>query len=275
MDPIPIVVRANPARTMSAGRRFPARLPASNATPNMLSDSGASERPASIALYSRVICKKSGSAIIAPPRVICCIIVCEIPIRKCGNRNRSGSSNVAWPSRLRLTSHQANSASALAPSAMSSTTDSPPSCQTRMPSTTPPMPMTESAAPTASIWRGPVYFTSRTSRMPDKHHADDHDLERETDPPRQIGRDEPAEQRPDRGRDRGRGTDQRVRLRAGRAFEVAVDERLHRGQQERRAETADDRPEDDDRGEALGDGHRERRRSRTRAGRARRRACGR
>ena len=62
------------------------------------------------------------------------------------------------------------------------------------------------------------------------------DLEREADPPRQIGRDEPAEQRPDRGGDRGRRTDQRVRLLAGRALEVAVDERLHRGQQERRAE---------------------------------------
>ena len=86
----------------------------------MLSDSGASDSPACIALYSRVICKKSGSAIIAPPSVICCIICPEIPIRKCGNRNRSGSSRVGLPSRLRLTSHQASSASATAPSAMSS-----------------------------------------------------------------------------------------------------------------------------------------------------------
>ena len=88
-----------------------------------------------------------------------------------------------------------------------------------------------------------------------QHHGDDHDFEREADPPRQVGRDEPAEQRPDRGGDRRRGTDQRVRLLARRAFEVAVDERLHRRQQERRAEAADDRPKNDDRGEALGEGH--------------------
>ena len=41
----------------AAGRRFPARLPASSATPNMLSDSGASDSPASIALYSNTICR--------------------------------------------------------------------------------------------------------------------------------------------------------------------------------------------------------------------------
>ena len=44
----------------------------------------------------------------------------------------------------------------------------------------------------------------------------------------------------------------------GRAFEVAVDERLHRGQQQRRAEPADDRPEDDDRRQALRERHRQR-----------------
>ena len=60
---------------MSAARRFPAFFPASSATANMLSDSGASDRPACIALYSRVICKNRGRTIIAPPSVICCIIV--------------------------------------------------------------------------------------------------------------------------------------------------------------------------------------------------------
>ena len=67
----------------------------------------------------------------------------------------------------------------------------------------------------------------------------------------------PSEQRPDRGGDRGRRADQRVRLLLRRALEVAVDQRLHRGQQERRAEPADDRPEDDDRGQALGERHRQ------------------
>ena len=68
----------------------------------MLSDSGASDSPASIALYSSVICRKSGSAIIAPPSVICCIICWEIPSRKCGKRNRSGSSSVGLPGTLAL-----------------------------------------------------------------------------------------------------------------------------------------------------------------------------
>ena len=66
----------------------------------MLSDSGASDSPACIALYSSVICRKIGSAIIAPPSVICCSICWEIPIVKCGNRNRPGSSSVSFPCAL-------------------------------------------------------------------------------------------------------------------------------------------------------------------------------
>ena len=46
---------------------------------------------------------------------------------------------------------------------MSRPTNSPPSCQTRIPSTTPPMPTTDRIAPTMSILREPVYGTSRTS----------------------------------------------------------------------------------------------------------------
>ena len=40
-----------------AGRRFAARFPATKAVANMLSDSGARDRPASIALYSSTICR--------------------------------------------------------------------------------------------------------------------------------------------------------------------------------------------------------------------------
>ena len=36
----------------------------------MVSESGASDRPVSMALYSNLICRKIGSAIIAPPRVM-------------------------------------------------------------------------------------------------------------------------------------------------------------------------------------------------------------
>ena len=46
---------ANPARIRIAGRRRPARRSASRATANMLSDSGASDRPACMALYSSTI----------------------------------------------------------------------------------------------------------------------------------------------------------------------------------------------------------------------------
>ena len=53
----PSVKSANPARMMPAGRRFPARFPASNAIANMLSDSGAIDRPAPMALYSSTICR--------------------------------------------------------------------------------------------------------------------------------------------------------------------------------------------------------------------------
>ena len=86
---------------------------------------------------------------------------------------------------------------------------------------------------------------------------DDDGLKDEPDPPGQVGRDETAEQRPDRGGDRGRGADQGVDLRPGGSVEVAVDERLHRRQQQRGAQPTDQRPEDDDRGQALGQRHRQ------------------
>ena len=65
-----------------------------------------------------------------------------------------------------------------------------------------------------------------------QHDGDDHRLEQEADAPRQVGGDEPAEQRSDGGGDRGRGPDQGVDLLLRGAFEVAVDERLHGGQEQ-------------------------------------------
>ena len=88
----------------------------------------------------------------------------------------------------------------------------------------------------------------------------------EADPPREERRDEAAEQRPDRGRDRRGRADQRVDPLLGGALEVAVDERLHRGQQQRGAEAADDRPEDDDRRTGSGRAPSRARRRRSRAG---------
>ncbi len=92
----------------------------------------------------------------------------------------------------------------------------------------------------------------------DEDDPDHDDLEREADAPRQERGQEAAEQRADGGGDRRGGADQRVGLLLRRALEVAVDQRLHRRQQQRRAEPADDRPEHDDRGEPLRERHRER-----------------
>ena len=91
-----------------------------------------------------------------------------------------------------------------------------------------------------------------------QHDRDDHGLEQEADAPRQVGGDEAAEERADRGGDRGRRSDERIGLLLRRPLEVAVDEGLHRGQQQRGAEAADERPEHDDRRQALGERHRHR-----------------
>ena len=90
-----------------------------------------------------------------------------------------------------------------------------------------------------------------------QHHGDDDDLEHEPDPPRQKGGDEASEQRSHRSGDRRRGPDQGVDLRPCRAVEVAVDERLHGRQQQRGADPTQHCPEDDDRGQALGERHRQ------------------
>ena len=94
---MPTVVSANPARTTLLERRFPAFLPAIMATANMLRDNGANESPACIALYSRVICKKIGSTIIAPPRVICWSICCGDPDPEVREGEQIRSSKVDYP----------------------------------------------------------------------------------------------------------------------------------------------------------------------------------
>ena len=53
------------------------------------------------------------------------------------------------------------------------------------------------------------------------------------------------------------GPDHREDLGLHLPVEVAVDQRLHRGEIERSAEAADHGPEDDDRGEALREHHRD------------------
>ena len=217
---------------MLLGRRSPARLAASIVIPNMLSDSGARERPVCMALYSSTICRKIGRAIIAPPSAICCIICWEMPIRKGLDRNRSGSSSVSFPCRRRVhepvgqrrqrdgADHQqrADRLAALLPHEDAEHDAAHAEHG-------------EDGADGVDAARPGVRHVAHLLD-PRQHDGDDHGLEQEADAPRQVGGDEPSEQRPDGGGDRRRGTDQRVDLLLRGAFEVAVDERLH-GRQER------------------------------------------
>jgi len=68
----------------------------------------------------------------------------------------------------------------------------------------------------------------------------------------------PPKQRADRRGDRGRGPDQGVGLLLSRSLEIAVDQGLHGGQQQRRPKPTHHCPEDDDGRQALGQGHRQR-----------------
>ena len=121
----------------------------------------------------------------------------------------------------------------------------------------PPMPKTEKMAPTRVDATRPGVRHVAHLLDARQHDGDDHRLEQEADAPREIGGDEPPEQRSDGGGDRGRRPDQGVDLLLRSAFEVAVDQRLHGGQQERGAEPTENGPEDDDRRETLGEGHRD------------------
>ena len=90
---------------------------------------------------------------------------------------------------------------------------------------------------------------------PQKDDCDDERLDHEPDAPRQERRDQASDQGTDRSGNRSRRTDQREHLRAGLPLEVAVDQRLHRREVKRGAQPAEDRPEDDDRREALREHH--------------------
>ncbi len=90
-----------------------------------------------------------------------------------------------------------------------------------------------------------------------EYDGNDHDLEEEPDPPRQVRGDETSEQWPHRCGDGRRRPDQGVGLLALRSLEVPVDEGLHRGQQQRCPQASEDRPEDDDGDQVLGQRHRQ------------------
>ena len=249
---------AKPSRMMLLGRRAPAFLPASSATPNIVSESGAIDRPVCIALYSSTICRKIGIAIIAPPSAICWSIWPVIPNRNSFDRNRSGSISAGFASRFAVDE----------PVAERSHGDRA-DRQERRDGLAAFLPHQDAQDEAAHAEDGEDRADRiDVSRSGVRHvldatdvgraRRDDHDLEREADAPREERGDEAAEQRSDRRGDRGRGTDQGIHPLLRRSFEVAVDERLHRGQQERGAEPTDHGPEHDDRGHALRERHRQR-----------------
>ena len=133
------------------------------------------------------------------------------------------------------------------PTAMSRPTASAPPARRGCPGRCRPCRAPEKRVPTErSMKRGPcrTVACAPSAREDD---GDDDELQEEADAPRQERRDEPADQRPDGRGDGRRGANERVDTLLFGALEVAVDERLHRRQQQRSAEAAEDRPEDDDR----------------------------
>ena len=88
-----------------------------------------------------------------------------------------------------------------------------------------------------------------------EHHQNDQCLEPEPHPPGQVRREKTPQERTDGGCDRRRGSDQCIRPLLGAPSEVAVDEGLHRRQQQGCTQSADDGPEDDDGIQILGQHH--------------------
>ena len=161
----PTVLSANPVRMIVAERRLPALRPARIATANMVSESGAMDRPVCNASYSSLISTKIGSAIIAPPSVTLCQHLPGIPILKCGGRER-----IRIEQGHLLALHGAARASGRGPTARAPRSRSaarrnrrPPATRHATPSTTPPIPTTDRPAPTPSTCRSPVYGTSFNS----------------------------------------------------------------------------------------------------------------
>ena len=258
------------------GRRAPAFLPASTATPNIVSESGASDRPVCSALYSSTICRKIGRAIIAAAQ--------RDRSGAAVPRSRTGTSSIGTdPDRAASASPRACGARATSASDPKRHRPDDQELGDGLPAFLPRQDAQDDAAHAedgedradrVDLARSGVRHVLDAPGA-EQHDRDDHELEQEADPPREERGDEAAEQWSDRRGDRRRGTDQGIDPLLRGSLEVAVDQRLHRRQQERRAEPTDHGPEHDDRGHALGERHRQRARRRTRADRGRTRASGR
>ena len=96
----------------------------------------------------------------------------------------------------------------------------------------------------------------------DEDRDHEHDLAGEDPPPREVGRAEAADERPDRDGDRAGRRDEPVRRRPPLGREVPGDERDDRGQDQRRADSLQERPAEQQHRQALRDRGREASRSR-------------
>ena len=163
---MPTVLSAKPTRMIVAGRRSPALRPASIAAANIVSESGARVRPVSSALYSSEIWRKIGSAIIAPPRVMFCSACWEIPILKFGMPEQVRVEQGRLP--FAVAPHQPpgqRPERERADRDRSARRTRPPPARPGSRGRRRPCRRPRGPRPTTSIWRAPVYGTSRTSLM--------------------------------------------------------------------------------------------------------------
>ena len=123
----------------------------------------------------------------------------------------------------------------------------------RTPNTISPRPSADSAVPTRSSRTPALAAALGHAAGEHEDHEHDQDLAREDVAPREVGREQAADDRPDRDRDRGRGGDEPVGAGPFVALEVRGDERDDRGQDQRRADALQARPADQQHGEARRD----------------------
>ena len=278
-----------PSRTTRRGDASGKSLGMPAAARMSVIESGSSRTPVSIAESPSATERNSGTAKKSPP--------CrkywkknEVrPPRSSGMRRILGSTSGSAPRASRRFSHPMKSHSTTPPPSISQMHGDRPSHSgasglgwtnphvpaRRTPNTMSPRPSADSAVPTRSS-RTPasrVPSSIRRARSEDPEH--DHHLAREHVAPREVGREQTADDRTDRDRDRGGGGDQPIRARSLRASEVGRHERDDRGQDQRRPEALEARPPDQQHAEVRRDRGDERPARRRRCSRSRTRACGR
>ena len=196
---------AKPTRMTLLGRRVPARRPAIIATANIVSDSGASDRPACERVVLEHHLQEDRQRDHRPAQRDLLEHLPGDAEPEDRRPEQSGSSSVDLPGALAADQPPRERRQRDDADGEETPTASPPSCHTRMPSDDAAHADDgEDGADDVDAARSPVY--GDVAHQPDagQHDRDDHASSRNADPPREEGRDEAAEQRPDRGGDRGR-----------------------------------------------------------------------